>query len=288
VKDLNKIMNNISKKPSQFILDAFSITKKPYLLKGGQGITYRCGDIILKPIDSYGYSAIDESTAVADIINDLNNSKDFRIPKPIRATTGEWVFDNWVAWTVVEGKETKDQYKNKFQACDAFHHAISHLSKPTFIDKRNDPWAIADRVTWDEQKRDFDKRFLPYINPIFKLLKRLNPIQLSNQLIHGDVTGNLLLSKGLPPALIDFSFYWRPAAYAKAIMIIDAIAWQNADPVIVFLAGNGNNEKLLLKAALRRIVEQHEHVLAGYSSIKYAINSAHVNFEVLKKLNIIT
>tara|TARA_B100000315_G_C14061786_1_gene356567 strand:+ start:206 stop:424 length:219 start_codon:yes stop_codon:yes gene_type:complete len=58
VKDLNKIMNNISKKPSQFILDAFNITKKPYLLKGGQGITYRCGEIILKPIVSYGYSSI--------------------------------------------------------------------------------------------------------------------------------------------------------------------------------------------------------------------------------------
>ncbi|MBS2534427.1 hypothetical protein KGQ20_16775 [Catenulispora sp. NF23] len=53
------------------------------------------------------------------------------------------------------------------------------------------------------------------------------------QLIHGDLTGNVLFSAGLPPAVIDFSPYWRPAAFGEAIVVGDALIWHGADAGLV-------------------------------------------------------
>ncbi len=37
-------------------------------------------------------------------------------------------------------------------------------------------------------------------------------MQAPPQLVHGDLTGNLLFHTSLPPAVIDLSPYWRPTA----------------------------------------------------------------------------
>jgi prepilin-type processing-associated H-X9-DG protein len=49
------------------------------------------------------------------------------------------------------------------------------------------------------------------------------------QLIHGDLSGNVLFADGLPLAVINMSAYWRPAAYASAIVAVDAVLWHGAD-----------------------------------------------------------
>ena len=54
-----------------------------------------------------------------------------------------------------------------------------------------------------------------------------------SQLIHGDLSGNVLFHDQLPPAIIDFSPYWRPAAYASAIVVADALVWEGADARIL-------------------------------------------------------
>lgn len=59
---------------------------------------------------------------------------------------------------------------------------------------------------------------------------------LSSQLIHGDLSGNVLLGRGLVPTVIDVSPYWRPAAYADAVVAVDAFLWWRADPEILPLA----------------------------------------------------
>lgn len=51
-----------------------------------------------------------------------------------------------------------------------------------------------------------------------------------DQLVHADLTGNVLISADRPPAIIDVSPYWRPPAYAEGIVIADAICWHGASP----------------------------------------------------------
>ena len=48
-----------------------------------------------------------------------------------------------------------------------------------------------------------------------------------SQLIHGDLTGNVLFAPDSgPPWIIDLSLYWRPAQYASAIVAVDCYEWE--------------------------------------------------------------
>ena len=63
----------------------------------------------------------------------------------------------------------------------------------------------------------------PVADLFHALQSLLRPVHAVNQVIHGDLsgnvlTGNVLTAPGRVPAVIDFSPYWRPAAYADAIV----------------------------------------------------------------------
>ncbi|MFI5042698.1 MAG: TIGR02569 family protein, partial [Acidimicrobiales bacterium] len=68
-------------------------------------------------------------------------------------------------------------------------------------------------------------------------------------------TGNVLFADPLPPALIDLSIYYRPAAYASAIVVADALAWEEATAAdlegVISTSGFG---QLMARALLFRIV----------------------------------
>jgi prepilin-type processing-associated H-X9-DG protein len=51
----------------------------------------------------------------------------------------------------------------------------------------------------------------PLNGQLRSLLAARRPVHLPAQLIHGDLGGNVLFADGEPPAVIDFSPYWRPA-----------------------------------------------------------------------------
>jgi uncharacterized protein (TIGR02569 family) len=64
---------------------------------------------------------------------------------------------------------------------------------------------------------------------VARLAAARRPIDALDQLIHGDLSGNVLFAEGLPPAIIDLSPYWRPTAFATAIVVADALVWDGAD-----------------------------------------------------------
>ena len=70
----------------------------------------------------------------------------------------------------------------------------------------------------------------PLSGQLRSLLAALRPVRLEAQLVHGDLGGNVLFAAGEPPAVIDFSPYWRPAGLALAVAAVDALMWSGADP----------------------------------------------------------
>src|SRR5579884_3666872 len=69
------------------------------------------------------------------------------------------------------------------------------------------------------------------------------------------ICGNVLFAEGLPPAVIDFSPYYRPAGFATAIVIVDAIAWSGASPDLAEHAGDVELlDQLVARAAIYRLV----------------------------------
>lgn len=108
--------------------------------------------------------------------------------------------------------------------------------------RRSDPWAVADRMAWGEEEAIYADELAPLVAP---LIERLMPVEADGQVIHGDFGGNVLFEDGLPPAVIDFSPDWRPAAFAKAVVVVDALAWHEADESLIDYVGS--DEKALLQ-----------------------------------------
>src|SRR6185436_2377924 len=107
---------------------------------------------------------------------------------------------------------------------ERFHSCLAAVARPAFIARRTDAGAVADRVAWGElPARDFED-----VRHVAQLASALRPIVAPSGLIHGDLAGNVLFDERLPSAVIDFSPYWRPTAYASAIVVADALVREGA------------------------------------------------------------
>ena len=94
-----------------------------------------------------------------------------------------------------------------------------------------------------------------HVPHVARLAPLLAPVDDPSQVIHGDLTGNVLFADPLPPAVIDLTVYWRPAAYARAIVVADALAWEGATPDDLASATSGEGfGQFLARALLARIV----------------------------------
>jgi len=232
--------------PSRHVRAAFGLKGEPVPLPGGRGLAWRVGDLVFKPADQ----APDALAWLADVLPTVNAS-DFRLSIPQRAVAGELVVDGWTAWPYLPGEHLDGRWRDVIDVGDRFHRAMAGLLRPSFLEARTDPWAIGDRVAWGELPIEA-YRDVPHVT---RLADRLAPIETRRQLIHGDLTGNILFADGLPPAVIDLSLYWRPTAFATAIVVADALVWEGANnSLLESVADVDDIDQVLLRALIYRLV----------------------------------
>jgi uncharacterized protein (TIGR02569 family) len=148
----------------------------------------------------------------------------FRLARPRLAVDGSMCIDGWCATEYMSGQHEARRWAEIIAVGERFHVALRGIPRPSFLDRRSSPWAISDRVAWGElPASDF-----PHVRYLPELTSALRPVTAPSQLIHGDLTGNVLFDGQKQPAIIDFSPYWRPPAYASAIVIADAMVWEGA------------------------------------------------------------
>jgi uncharacterized protein (TIGR02569 family) len=145
------------------------------------------------------------------------------------------------------------------KAGNAFHQAISALTRPAFIDTSDDPWARADRIAWEEAP-------LPADAMLERLAAQFAPVESPSQLIHGDLLGNVLFGEGETPTIIDWAPYWRPAGLGAAIAVVDAVCWHGAPTELLRAVGQDIEEweQLLVRALAFRMTTLH--LLDAWSS----------------------
>lgn len=258
----------------------FGCDSDPILLAGGHGTTYRCGDVILKPVTDS-----EESNEIADIVTRCRLAPEIRIPQPIKSKSGDWIFDNYVAWEYLEGEDMEGEYETKIKMCDWFSESITSSHRPKFLDSADHAWAIADKVSWGEIKKEYSPDFESLISPIYSNLEEVTS---PSVLIHGDLNGNVVSKKLLPPAVIDITLYWRPKDFAKAIVVIDGIVCDGAHLDIYKLVEHlPEMRQLMLRAGLRRILEQAEHSERGAKSHEEALAYSKKFVSALSNLNLI-
>jgi uncharacterized protein (TIGR02569 family) len=231
------------------VLAAFGAEGDVVPLAGGQGSSWHVGGLVLKPSDL----AEDELLWQEEVLGAVR-CDGFRVARPVRARGGSLIADGWSAWEHVAGRHEARRWAEIIAVGVRFHRALARAPRPGFIARRTDPWAIGDRVAWGELSPD---QFL-HVKHVAKLVAALRPVDAPEQLIHGDLTGNVLFAQGLPPAVIDFSPYWRPTTFASAVVVADALVWEGADEQLIREVGPTEQfAQFLLRALIYRVVTDH-------------------------------
>ncbi len=221
--------------PPAHVLAAFGAVGERTPLAGGTGNSWRVGSLVLKPLDCAEREIPWQAELFASIEPD-----GFRIAAPLPD-----VVDGWTAAPYLDGRHEQRRWRDIIAVGERFHAALAGVPRPdAIIDTRANPWETGDRVAWGT---------LPY-DGIDDLLAALEPVDAPAQLIHGDLTGNVLFHDELPPAIIDFAPYWHPTEYATAIVVTDAVLWESAPHELL----NEAHPQYLLRALIYRGVTSIE------------------------------
>ena len=232
--------------PGAGVIAAFGLSGEPRLLAGGKGGTWRVADAALKPAEG-----VPETVWRSEVLTALPESPEFRIARPVATRDGAWVFDGWEAAMFVAGRAAPSHVDDVVHAGSAFHQAIAALPRPSFLDFREDPWTYGDRLAWQEQVPAGSTADSPLLAP---LMAARRAVTAPAQVVHGDLGGNVLFADGLPPAIIDWPAYWRPPAWAAAVVVTDALVWHHVPAeVIGRWAHLPSWDQMLLRALIYRI-----------------------------------
>lgn len=172
-----------------------------------------------------------------------------RLARPVRSTDGRYVVSGWQADTFVAGVP-EPRHDEVVSAAIRLHEATSKLERPRFLTRAPmAPWAevdvfiAADRGAWEERPLQSlppdaaatlgaadGERSMDLIAQLAGLRK---PTKSPNQLVHGDLYGTVLFAGAAAPGVTDITPYWRPASWAAAVTVIDALAWADADEGLI-------------------------------------------------------
>lgn len=232
------------------MLSGFGLTGSAIPLMGGQEASWRVGDAVVKPSDMQPAWLAWQ----AGLLTQLDGRDDFRVSVPLRAADGAWVVDGWTAWRYGDGSHIPRRWHDVIEVGRCLHAAVELEPEPPFLRERTDRWAIGDRVAWGDLP--VPEWVVTAYVPV--LAAALRPVDGRPQLIHGDLTGNVLFADDLPPLVIDLSPYWRPPTFATAIVVADALAFEGADASILEpLRDDPDIAQYLLRALIYRIVTDY-------------------------------
>lgn len=214
-------MNDLaSSVPPRNVLEAFGVFGEVERVTGGHGNVFACDDVVLKPV-------ADDAEAIWIAETQLRIQPcGFRLARPIAGASGSFVVGGWTAWSRLRGEHRlHGPWPVVVELCARFHGALKQVPRPAFFDRRQNNFARADRIAWNELVAPLPHQISAVIEP---LVSEVWPCRHPSQVIHGDFAGNVLFADGCAPAVIDLSPYWRPASYAMALTIVDAVLWYGA------------------------------------------------------------
>lgn len=136
------------------VLAAFGVGDVvPVRLPGGQGTAWRAGDVVLKPADSTR-----AARWFAEVYDALTGPG-FRVPRPVRAVSGDWVAEGWTASCWVDGTAAdwsgiSPRWPELAAVSRALHAALASVPVPAWRSTEENPWTIGDEVAWGQRDPD--------------------------------------------------------------------------------------------------------------------------------------
>jgi hypothetical protein len=118
----------------------------------------------------------------------------------------------------------------------------------------DDFWSQAHEIAWQVTPLPdtIHPKTMKVIDDIFAAYRSLPR---GNKIIHSDMCGNILFQDGQNPCIIDFSPAYGSIEYGEAILVADAIAWEDAPLKIVdLISETPSYRQNLLRAINFRVI----------------------------------
>lgn len=230
--------------PPEQVLTTFGLTAHPPIAMDGAGVVgWRVGEVVLSLVPDRARAAWSASARENLYVEGM------RIARPIRASDGRYVVSGWRADTYVAGSP-EPRHDEVLAVADRLHAALAKLERPRFLLQPPAPpfndvdvFNAADRAAWEEVPLRSARAAGMEVEPAddaeaplaaLKMLAGLRrPVDASPQVVHGDLFGTVLFAGAAAPAITDIVPYWRPAAWASAVIVVDALAWGGADEELI-------------------------------------------------------
>jgi hypothetical protein len=161
-----------------------------------------------------------------------------------------------------------------------FHAKLNELDHPP-MPPSDDNYSRAHVMAW--QTVPLPLTLHPQITrKIEGLFAHYRPFFRGDDIIHADLCGNILFHDSLDPCIIDFSPDYGSVEYAEAILVADAVAWENAPIEIVNLLPSKEHyrQHLLRAVGFRLIVralfepQNVNRFLKGYGAYRPVVEIA--------------
>jgi hypothetical protein len=210
-------------------------------LAGGISQTaFRIGDVVVKLAQDPAEN--EWSAAVFDAIEEDG----FRVHRPIRASDGSFLVDNWIAWHWIAGEHERSDWRAAAQAARCLHRAIPAAAaragrdtRPAWLAGRTHRWARAEAVVWHGAALPAEADYSVPEVALWERARDAGPVltaeeERESQIVHGDVASNILRDPAFDTlAFIDMSPGWRPASSVDAQVIVEGVAFYGGDEALL-------------------------------------------------------
>lgn len=252
--------------PSPDVFDLFAVPADAVPVDGGQGHSVLAGDLVLSPgRDRHTANWLNPIIAPLAAELDHERPRSIRIAMPIPTRELHWVVNGWGA-TRFEPDARVCTDLDVLLATGRLLHArlAARVSaRPDGIRNRDDRWGRAELVAFGERPPAGIPTAVGGL--VAELMADLDATSLGpDQLVHGDLAGNVLLDADGIPLVIDVAPYWRPALWAEAVCVLDAVVWLGADLGVMEPWSSGAPQQAMLRAALFRLLSDETPDLPAY------------------------
>ncbi|WP_067574817.1 TIGR02569 family protein [Nocardia acidivorans] len=256
--------------PPEHVRATFGLREAAPVPLGNWDGGWRCADVVLSPVTDHARAAWSAK------VRETLRVDGVRLARPVRATDGRYVVSGWRADTYLEGIP-EPRHDEVVSLSLRLHEMTAKLERPRFLAQAPvAPWvdvdvfAAADRAAWEAVPLRSLKvgGLLPATSPdgdrslmlITQLSTLRKPIATPAQLVHGDLFGTVLFHSGAAPGLTDITPYWRPAPWAAAVIVVDALSWGGADDgLLERWAGLPEWPQMLVRAVMFRLAVHALH-----------------------------
>ena len=231
-------------RPPEHVMTAFGVkTGDPVPVGEGWDDGWRVGEVVLSQVVDHARAAWSAKVRENLFVDGL------RLARPVRSTDGRYVVAGWRADTFVAGSP-EARHDEVISTGVRLHEATSSMERPRFLTQPPvPPWtdvdvfAVADRSAWEDrplhtlplgapslpeaEHRDNARELVTQLAGLRK------PTKSPSQLVHGDLYGTVLFAGAAAPGITDITPYWRPAAWAAGVAVVDALSWGDADEGLI-------------------------------------------------------